>query len=109
MVPVEATLEIKTEKKWLEVHLYKLLEMCTKSTVFTYKGITYEQTDGIAMGSRLAPVFANIFMECFEEQALQYSNLKPKMWLRYVDDTFIQWQHGEEELKKFLPLRIPCT
>lgn len=27
--------------------------------------------------------------------------LKSKMWLRDIDDTFVQW-HGEDMLKKFL-------
>ncbi|GJQ72861.1 hypothetical protein Trydic_g1510 [Trypoxylus dichotomus] len=28
--------------------------------------------------------------------------LKPKMWLRYVDDTFVIWPHGQEEINGFL-------
>ena len=43
----------------------------------------------LAMGSPLSPVLANIYMEYFEEMALGSTSLKPSMWLRYVDDTFI--------------------
>ena len=28
--------------------------------------------------------------------------MKPEAWFRYVDDTFIVWRHGEDELVKFL-------
>ncbi|KAK4882178.1 hypothetical protein RN001_005497 [Aquatica leii] len=54
------------------------------------------------MGSPLSPVVANIFMESFETVALESSILKPKVWFRYVDDTFIVWSHGHLELSKFL-------
>ena len=40
-------------------------------------------------------------MESFEQQAIATSGLKPKIWLRYVDDTFILWPHGEPALERF--------
>ncbi|XP_054748098.1 uncharacterized protein LOC129253708 [Lytechinus pictus] len=43
-----------------------------------------------------------MFMEHFEETALQSATHKPKVWLRYVDDTFVVWQHGAEETSNFL-------
>jgi hypothetical protein len=48
-----------------------------------YDGTTYEQTDGLAMGSPLAPVMANICMEFFEKQALNTA----KRNLPYGTDT----------------------
>ena len=35
-------------------------------------------------------------MEYFEEMALWSPSLKPSLWLRYVDDTFILWSHQED-------------
>ncbi|XP_013133489.1 PREDICTED: uncharacterized protein LOC106099477 [Papilio polytes] len=40
------------------------------------------------MGSPIAPVVANIFMEHFEKEALNSAPIKPRYWLRYVDDVF---------------------
>ena len=52
------------------------------------------------MGSPLPHIVANIFLEDLDKKALDPLILKPKMWLRYVGDTFIMWPHGEE-LKTF--------
>ncbi|GJQ86455.1 hypothetical protein Trydic_g10362 [Trypoxylus dichotomus] len=56
----------------------------------------------MAMGSPLSPVLSNIYMEEFERRAMDSYELKPKMWLRYVDDTFVIWPHGEEEINGLL-------
>ena len=50
----------------------------------------------------LSPVVVNIFMEEFELEALCAAVTRPTLWLRYVDDTFVIWNHGEEQLEDFL-------
>jgi hypothetical protein len=45
----------------------------------------------MAMGNSLSPVVSNIFMEHFEEIALDATEYKPAEWLRYVDNTFMVW------------------
>jgi hypothetical protein len=35
-------------------------------------------------------------------QALSRVPRKPTHWYRYVDDAFVVWPHGEEELHEFL-------
>jgi len=64
-------------------------------------GQIYRQDEGMAMESPLSPVFANIFMEEFEQNAVSSFTLKPRVWLRYVDDTFVIWSHGEDKLEEF--------
>ena len=51
-------------------------------------GSIYEQKDGAAMGSPVSAGIANLYMESFEEQAVTTSSYEPRIWKRYVDDTF---------------------
>ena len=44
----------------------------------------------------------HIYMEHFEEKTLSSAILKPKVWQRYVDDTFVLWSHSRETLEAFL-------
>jgi len=71
-------------------------------TYFSVGGRFYEQIHGVSMGSQPSAVFANFFMEDFEERALTHLTYKPLCWFRCVDDTFITWQHGTENLERFL-------
>ena len=79
----------------------QLARLCLQSTYFQFRGSFYEQLEGAAMGSPLSLVIANLYMERFEERALDTAILRPKTWVRYVDDTFVIWLHGPAELKKF--------
>ena len=41
-------------------------------------------------------------MESFEKVAIDSFPLKSKRWKCYVDDTYVVWPHGKEELDRFL-------
>ena len=66
--------------------LVKLLEIATTNQLFQFDGQLYEQTDGVAMGSPLGPLMANVFM-CHLEEKLTRDGLMPHLYRRYVDDT----------------------
>ena len=46
----------------------------------------------------ISPILANLVMENFELQALNsYSSTPPRLWLRYVDDTFVIINRTEQD------------
>ena len=68
----------------------KLLTIATSETNFIFNEQVYDQIDGVAMGSPLAPILANIFMRSFEEKAINnYEGELPTYYRRYVDDCFL--------------------
>ena len=54
------------------------------------------------MGTKLAPSFANLFMGDFEEKFVYSYPIQPFIWKRFIDDIFIIWTYGEDELRKFI-------
>ena len=55
---------------------------------FLFNGLFYDLCDGVAMGSPLAPILANLFMGYQEEQWIgSYKDSQLLYYRRYVDDT----------------------
>ena len=76
-------------------NLMEILTFWVKTTYFRMGSDLYCQEEGLAMCLPLSPVLANIYMKYFKEMASGTTSLKPSMWVRYVDDTFILLPHQE--------------
>ena len=72
-----------------------LLQLCLRSTYFSFNVEFYEQREGAAMGPPVSAVVANLYMEFFEELALRTAPARPRIWKRYVDDTFTLVKRGD--------------
>ena len=83
-----------------ETLLNKLLIRCTRDVEFSFDGCMYRQVDGVAMGSPLGPILANIFLGYCESRISD--NMWPDLYRRYVDDTFSLFMKGKEDALKFL-------
>ena len=64
--------------------LKTLLGICTQMSHFQFGGEYYDQIDGVAMGSPLDPLFANVFMSEFENTHLDHLEAQGLVsWYRY--------------------------
>ena len=81
--------------------LEALLELCTTKTPFrNINGDLYLQCEGVSMGSALGPTFAEFYMCNLENKVFESNpDLKPIMYVRYVDDCFIVVDHVNSILK----------
>ena len=112
-VPVNETIDIIIRKLFPEsdstFHNFNsddfrtILKLAVLDTPFIFNNVSYEQIEGVAMGSPLGPTFANIFIASLEEAILNStpSHFKPVFFKRYVDDTFALFKH-ESEAELFL-------
>ena len=77
-----------------------LWQVLTKNN-FQFNGNHYLQVSGTARGTRVAPTYANLFMADFEERFVYTHSKQPLLWLRFIDDIFFIWPHGQDELTLF--------
>ena len=79
--------------------LKKIFLFATSQTHFIFDSKFYNQIDGLAMGSPLAPALANIVMGFHKSKWLNKFNLnKPKFYLRYVDDILSAFDKEQDSL-----------
>ena len=64
----------------------KLILMVTSGVEFSFNDVMFRQIDGVAMGSPLGPVLANIFVGYCE--SLIPSSSYPPLYCRFMDDSF---------------------
>ena len=66
------------KRTYLSVNnITRLLEFCSTSTYFIFQGRYFEQQEGAAMGSPISPIEANLYMEEFENKAINSAPQPP--------------------------------
>ena len=81
--------------------LCDLIHMILTMNNLTFNNKHYLQIHGTAMGTRIAPSYANLFLAKFETDALPRAPYQPHTWWRYIDDIFMIWTHSIDDLHAF--------
>jgi hypothetical protein len=88
--------------------LIELLTMVLKKNNFRFNGKNYLQIRGTAIGTKAAPGYANNLMGEFERLFVYLFHNQPTLWLRFIDDIFMIWNHGEDKLNEFIEYLNSC-
>ena len=100
----EEELEKANQSRPTPTTLSCLLEKVLKLNNFTFNGEHYIQIKGTAMGTRVAPNFANVYMGRLEHKFVyqtQWANWLI-MWVCFIDDIFLIWKGDKDSLIDFL-------
>lgn len=89
--------ETETKSKMIA----ELAKAVLENNNFVFNNENYIQTSGTAMGTKMAPSYANIFMNDFEEKHLKDAPIKPIVWKRFIDDIFTILVATENEIDQF--------
>ena len=84
--------------------IMKFIELILNCNLFRFGNSYFIQREGTAMGTRMAPSYASLFMGYLEKDILLKAVHKPLVWFRYLDDIFFIWPHGEEKHAEFLEM-----
>jgi predicted GIY-YIG superfamily endonuclease len=108
---IELAIKIITDKKKIDKNYTKLtakdlrnlFQLAVTNTPFRFYNKLYMQIDGVSMGSPLAPILADVFMTYIEQRIDEYEHSdKIKLYLRYVDDTFIIFNGKENDAQQLV-------
>jgi hypothetical protein len=86
--------------------IHKYLEFIFDNNYINFNDAIYKQHYGIAMGTPVAPIIANIYMWDIESKLFQKlkeinSKLIPFKYYRYLDDIFMIWNSSIDDLLAF--------
>jgi len=97
-IPLKETIDIATQRLYDSQHrpsdidldtFHLLLNLATTDSYFKFDDNIFQQIDGVAMGSHLGPILADIFLINLQERMFIPSNdFNPFFYRRYVDDVF---------------------
>ena len=82
----------------IRLEIIKILQFIFGNNYFIYANQYFQQLDGIAMGTNVAPVIANLYLALkFDSKIKSLANIK--YFRRYIDDCFILYKG---DLKQFI-------
>ena len=108
LTALKKALDKRADQSISSESILELADCVLKNNIFEHNSKTFKQKQGTAIGTKMAPPYAILFMSDLEDEFLKNSPLKPFVWWRYIDDIFMIWQHGEAKLQEFLKNLNSC-
>ena len=81
--------------------IVKFIELVLTTNNLKFQGSHYIQMTGTAMGTKMAPTYANLYLGGLETDLQDKALYKPLLWCRFIDDIFFLWTHGRAKLEQF--------
>ena len=82
--------------------LLRLAELLLTLNCFSLFNNHYQQINGVAMGTKMGPSDANLFVGCIENQFFNQYNGQPKLYRRYIDDCVGATSSTRKELEQLI-------
>ena len=93
-------LEIRSDKSILSNSLCDFATIILKNEYFENGELKYHQKRDFFVGSKFASPYSKLFMAELGKIIFQNSEVKPFLWLRYLDEIFYIWTQGFQKLNK---------
>ena len=119
---IDHDLGIKAITFWLRKHPHLInqrfseeficdsIKFILDNNTFTFNNQHFIQTKGTAMGTKMAPTYANLVLAYLEEilynkinsdKGEEYSDFIKRNFLRYIDDCFVIWPENKYDINFF--------
>ena len=83
--------------------LLRLAELVLTLNCFSFGDNYYKQINGVAMGTKMGPSYANLFVGFIENKFFSnYHGPKPDLYKRYIDDCVGATSSSKEEFNLFI-------
>ena len=81
--------------------LIRMADFVLKNNYFELNKQIKQQISGTAIGTKLAPPCACLFMDKIETAFLETQELQPLVWFRYINDIFLSRHRVSKDFKLF--------
>ena len=89
LIAMRKALDLRKDKKTSTESLIILAEYVLKNNIFEHNLSFYKQLRRTAIGTKMAPPCAIIFVGDLEETFFSDYDISPLVWWRYIDDIFM--------------------
>ena len=101
--------EMITETKLPPKTLGTLISLVLKNNIFKFGEDNYIQINGTAMGTIMAPTYANVYLKHKEEKTLLNTRSNPllhniNLFKRYIDDICIVYNNVDNNIVQFIKI-----